>query len=420
MLAEQLQRAVLTERSVNEIDAEWINGIRKGWRQMIAKTRRYPDRYEKATGFDFDKITASAKGAAGALDELIDYVKRLRADLLVNKGLWTTRANTRKAKGLSVDFDALKAKVVSALNKAEDTAADTRHRVKFWADVLTPGTGEYQLDGGRRRKEAEDSIASFQRYVNSVFLSVEEGADIAERAIDVMLDNLRDVLGKLPSALKFMGQRGHGEPDIVHIGKATVFFADSPEAGDRPTGRTGSGGKPWLPTGPKAQGPYGIMAASPRAPAYRRDYIEQMKKAEALLRQRGLGFLWYGRFSVHCKECGGQNPHGPEFTVGASYYRQGDYVAVYDDAHQHLYRLIAHELGHRYYYKFMSSQDRADFDRFFGKVKSVSKYGGMATEEDFAEVFKDYIDGRDLERAQIERFKQFIRGSRKMESNMRR
>lgn len=417
MFAEPLQAAMLVERARHEIDADWVKGIRKGWKQAVAKARAYPGRYEKAGAIDFDKLRASADGAEGSLNELLQYTRALRADLLVNKGFWTTSTRTRKerGKGFTVDFDALKAKVVAGLDKAENAVRETMGKVRFWRDVLTPGTGEHRLDGGRRFADAGDDVGQFQRYVNSVYLSVEEGADVAERAINVMLDWLRDAMGKLPNAFAAIGQRGAGEPAVVHLGKVTLFFADSPEATAKPTGLMGGSGKAWLPAGPTSRG-HEFVLAKPRSPQYRKDYIDQLKKTEALLRQRGLSFLWYGKFSVHCKECGGENPAGPEWTVGAMYYRQGDYIAIHSDAHAHLYRLIAHELGHRYYYKFMSAQDRANFDRFFGQVKVTSPYGGVNSAEDFAEVFNAYVDGRDLDRDQIDRIKQFIKGNRKLES----
>jgi hypothetical protein len=418
MFADSLQGAVLFERARHEIDAEWIKGIRKGWKQAVAKAKAYPGRYEKAATIDFDKLRASASGAEGSMDELVQYVRALRADLLVNKGYWTTRMNPRKSSGKEfvVDLDALKAKVVAGLDKAEDAAREAMRKAKFWGDVLTPDTTEYRLDGGRRFADAGDGVEQLQRYVNGVFLAVEEGADAADRAINVMLDSLRDAMGKLPNAVAAIGRHA-GEPDVVHIGKATVVFGDSSRAWQRPMDRTYDHLGSTEPKGPFLHSVGGgFDRRAPRSPYYRRDYIAQLKKAEALLKQRGLGFLWYGNIAVLCKECGGQNPAGAQWTMGAGYYRIGDRMEVYADASNSLYQLIAHEFGHRFYYKFMSAADRANFDKWFGKVSAVSDYGGVNSSEDFAEVFSAYVDGRDLSRDQIDRFKQFIKGDRKMES----
>jgi len=418
-ISDRIQESVLVERARHEIDAEWIKGIRKGWKQAVAKAKAYPGRYEKAAAIDLDKLRASAKGAEGSMDELVQYVRALRADLLVNKGFWTTRMNPRKDSGkeFEVDLDALKAKVVAGLDKAEDAAREAMRKAKFWGDVLTPDTTEYRLDGGRRFADAGDGVGQFQRYVNGVFLAVEEGADAADRSINWMLDYLRWAMGKLPNAVAAIGSLSSGEPDVVHLGKVTVVFGDSPRAWQRPMDRTYDHLGSTEPQGPFLHSTGGgFDRRAPRNPHYRREYIAQLKKAEALLKRRGLGFLWYGDVAVLCKECGGKNPAGAEWGMGASYYRIGDRMEVYDDASSNLYQLIAHEFGHRFYYKFMSAADRANFGKWFGKVSAVSDYGGVNSSEDFAEVFSAYVDGRGLSRDQIDRFKQFIKGDRKMES----
>mgnify|MGYP000558692605 CR=1 FL=1 len=58
-----------------------------------------------------------------------------------------------------------------------------------------------------------------------------------------------------------------------------------------------------------------------------------------------------------------------------------------------LFKLIAHELGHRYYFRFMSQADRARFGILFGDVPAVSEYGGLNAEEDFAEALSAFALG---------------------------
>jgi hypothetical protein len=83
-------------------------------------------------------------------------------------------------------------------------------------------------------------------------------------------------------------------------------------------------------------------------------------------------------------------------------------VFVEEDPSDHTSKLIVHELGHRYYYKFMSAADRAEFDSYFGQVSPVTEYGGTHTSEDFADVFAWYVLNMKLNRDQLERFKKFL------------
>lgn len=115
-------------------------------------------------------------------------------------------------------------------------------------------------------------------------------------------------------------------------------------------------------------------------------YLKYFEKAQALLEKKGLGEVWYGNFFVRCKSCGGANRLGPKWNVGADYSPSEDDVRMYDDPHEGLERLIIHELGHRFYFRFMDQGDRARFDSYFKEVPATTEYGGSDTWEDFADL----------------------------------
>lgn len=140
------------------------------------------------------------------------------------------------------------------------------------------------------------------------------------------------------------------------------------------------------------------------------EYIPFFERARALLSKKGLGKLWYGVTLLDCSSCGGENPHGAHFGVGGHYVIAKDQVVIFSDPSSGIAGLLVHELGHRYYYKFMSRADRLRFDSYFQEVAATSDYGAKATEEDFAEVFRSYVMGKDLTRDQIERFRAFLAG----------
>ncbi len=152
--------------------------------------------------------------------------------------------------------------------------------------------------------------------------------------------------------------------------------------------------------------------------------LEASNTAYTLLRRRGLDFLWYGQIffipKAYAREWKGET--GSSYTEGAHYEIRTDKVRVILTAgtvSDTMARFIAHELGHRFWFKYMDLSDRAEFaDKFLapgtseedadGKVPAVTEYGGNNAEEDFAEVFAHYVDGKDLTRDQLERFRKYI------------
>lgn len=371
------------------IDAGWIAGIRKGWKREAAKAKRYSGRVGDAKSIDFGALQRSAKGAIPALRSVQEYIRALRADLLTNKGFWTTEIDSPG----TVSLQAMKAKAVAELDAAESAIGDGIYRVEFSSKVLTPGSGEYQLDGGMRRREAEGSLRGFQLYLNGIELSTDEAVDAADKAVSVRL------LSHLTKVAKFAGGTidfGSYEPDVVQLGRVRVVFADAPPSGMSPVDPA------FRRAGPGQE---------PRHLSARRGHIGRIKQAGEMLKRAGLDHLWYGEIVVMCAKCGGENQYGPRFTTGAHYHRKGDRVTVYEVSP----RLIAHELGHRHWYKFMDASERASFSKWFGQVKATSEYGTVASEEDFAEVFADYVDRKDLTRDQLDRLKAFLSGKRKLE-----
>lgn len=391
-----------------EITTAWVKGIRASWKKLVDKVKKLSKPEAKA--IDFALIPQAAKPRLEALDDLLSYVKALRADLAINKAMWSA-SSVADAKETGSKAQVLRAQVMTGLDKAEDLIGEAQSRIRYWVNVVDTTSHEYQL-GPSHRTSAETSIDAFQRLLNGVHFSAIEGATSADDEIS------RGVLKTLSSGIMkiepFPGKKtevpldfGSYLPDVVREGDVTLMFGDTPSAGDsvsRPSARMRLN-----------QFGFSDVKAEPRSPVFRKAYLQQMKEARALLTRRGLGHLWYGRIVVMCRDCGGENPHGKEFGTGAHYHRKGDWISVYSEPSRSLSTLVAHEMGHRYYYKFMSASDRAAFDQWFGTVKPVSTYGGKATEEDFAEVFAHYIDGKDLDRDQLQRFKTFLGKKRKLE-----
>jgi hypothetical protein len=90
-------------------------------------------------------------------------------------------------------------------------------------------------------------------------------------------------------------------------------------------------------------------------------YVHYFDETYERLRAKGLTKIWYGTLFIRCKECGGANPHTGGGT-GGDYPIGPDVVNVYSRPSDFIVELLAHELGHRFWFKFMSETQRGKFE----------------------------------------------------------
>lgn len=383
LTAEHLVMAFLLEAARDTIDKDWVKRTRKTWKGFVQKANTIG--YMKAEEY---------------LQNGIDWLRALADDMAYTKGFFTFLREKKE----QTDIYKMKLKAMEDLKKSWVYLNAGKDANKFWDDVMTPGSREWKNGAGHRYSVIRDLAKEVGR--QDEVLSVEDADRFAQenpKLVEKFLSRVtknqtveavtkadaifsRKFLSHLTRIMnKWNSNIEWGSYDReFNIGNVKVVMTDLPH-------------------------PWAQERGDKRLPSAVNGYIKQLQKAEALLKAKGLGSLWYGTMFVSCKSCGGENPRGKQFGVGADYSPAKDDVRIYSDPHGNLYRLIAHELGHRYYYKFMSAADRARFDSWFGDVPAVSEYGGTVSEEDFAEVFSYYIDNRNLTRDQLERFKQFIK-----------
>jgi tetratricopeptide (TPR) repeat protein len=99
-------------------------------------------------------------------------------------------------------------------------------------------------------------------------------------------------------------------------------------------------------------------------------YIKYLDEAYARMKSKGFAKAWYGTVFIRCKECGGPNPYSSRGT-GGDYDIRPDTVQIYSRPGPFIVELMAHELGHRYWFKQMTSAQRA---RFSDLVKTHTVY----------------------------------------------
>ena len=90
-------------------------------------------------------------------------------------------------------------------------------------------------------------------------------------------------------------------------------------------------------------------------------YVDLLKSAHARLKSKGFGKAWYGNVFIQCVECGGTNSNNGG-GVGGWYETQKDTVTIFSRPSPFIVELMVHELGHRYWFKQMSSAGRAKFE----------------------------------------------------------
>ncbi len=383
--------ALLLERELHQINDAWFTGVRRWWNAQASTAKLYPGRIEKGTFEDYEQAKAAANAALRAIEALREAVDRFADDLFVNKGLW--QPDGQKIAKLDRKFGGTpkvwKEKTVDAVKEAREALSEARGRVEYLIAGMTPDKSDFRWDN-RFHKDQE----GWDRALLSMGISVDDGADKATKAILGLIKALSRVYNMRAGLEPWEPGGGPAVPDVVEVAGAKLVFEPLPD-------------------------PARAMRMEPGhgyiEPRVRENYVAELIKAKALLTKRGLGFLWYGKFYARPKGQAPENHLGKNLGVAANYSIQRDEVNVFSlDRRLSVY--VAHELGHRLWFKFLTQAQRGGFAEFFGKVAPTSGYGGLNPEEDFAEVFASYIDGRDLTRDQVERFKAFTKGKWKMES----
>lgn len=167
-------------------------------------------------------------------------------------------------------------------------------------------------------------------------------------------------------------------------------------------------------------------------------YIKYIDEAYIRMKAKGFEKAWYGTFYIECLKCGGVN-HNTGGGVGGHFVIGPDTVSCFERPSKFVVELLAHELGHRYWFKQMTPDKRSkfeslvkvrptakrpdpenskdpsiveDWDRKFREdvrpVVPVSDYGGSNIDEAFAEAFAHYVLDKAMDRNQLESFKSVL------------
>ena len=440
-------------RKRHEIDEEWVKGIRKWWKGVTTKTKKYRGRpktnYSKVG--TWDELAKIADDASAVLRSFKGEVEKLQRDLYMVKGFWSPQAfapgdspaELRKLKKENPELHSLAVqvakekkekakpvvKVVEELSGALELVDDKLSQIKAYKNYSHP-EGIYS-PGGDPLWRVFDDPKEYSSMVRNIVAQVDEAVDGVDKAISgrllrflsSMIKEKGDVGGRVsPSDIVSPYPGREPVEDVVSIGRGVLVFKDIPfDPREKKVSVTTKWSAGDVPRASLSVGVEGL-GLDPRA---RLGMVKQLQKAQALLQKKGLGHVWYGEFikvpsGSYAKLFGTKGKTGGR--AAASYNRSADVVNIYDGSFD--VQGIIHELGHRYWYKFLTRTERAQFSKHFGKVKAPSAYGSTDDVEEFAELFAVYVSGKHgrgyapLDREQKSRFANFLGRKKKLESIM--
>jgi hypothetical protein len=153
-----------------------------------------------------------------------------------------------------------------------------------------------------------------------------------------------------------------------------------------------------------------------------REYVKRVDAAHQLIERRGFKAVWYGvmflvsgdykELSKSEQEAYAKAGYKDLQAVAGLFHSGRDVIELTSPADSSLVHTICHEMGHRYWFKVLSQENRARFTEFLEQgVLPVSSYGRNNEIEAFAEVFAWYCVGKDLSRDQLESFKAVLASS---------
>jgi len=432
-------------RKRHEIDDEWIAGIRKWWKKIVKKSKTYKGRPKDSYSRigTWENLAKAANASIDYLQSLKADVEKLRTDVYLVKGFWSRlpfvkkKMDAKKRRRLKKeDPEYLKLcleiekedeerwkptkKIVVEFDKIIKEIDDRIGAIKWYRDQSHPEG--IHSPGGAPIYSIFDNLQEYNMMVSSVRNQVDEAVKIADKAISGRLFRMFSSMVKKKGDVGGRYAHTSNSPveNVVHIGRVTLIFRDisvDPRKEKMIAAIKQRAGKDYH----TFEMPFEVEAMGIE-PAEREELIDEIKHARELLMRKGLNHLWYGEFIKLPSESYGAR-YGRKGKTGgraaASYHRDVDIVYLYSnyiDSHS-----IIHELGHRYWFKFLSQAERQHFKKFFGKVKFPSEYGGTDEVEEFAELFTGYVGSRRykkmvLDREQRNRFAHFLGRKRRMES----
>lgn len=370
----------------------WLMGIRRGWLSLLKPA------------------ISNWRAVFVAFDRLIEFVNNLEEQIkFEHRGALVGLRDTDEAKDLAAAF-----------KKLREELKGNRNTASHWMSVATD---PWRWSMGDKKEEGEHMLVLYQTKFEEILTThVKSRSSPKHRyrvtrqaSLTELLDKILDILRKDAAIVEKTIKQEEGQ------------LGESPfkkDLGDPEFREFSFGRLKVVITAPEATG------------GYVKSYIKYLDRAHQLIHAKRMDKLWYGVLFLDSmtytdlseesqalyKELGYEDL---KRTAG-TYHSGDDSVHFTMEPTSRVTSTIVHELGHRYWYKFMRPEQRARFNGLVrtnvsekyrdlpsgqlegGKKKPVapvSDYGASSIEEAFAEVFEHYVLNKDMDRDQVESFK---------------
>lgn len=294
---------------------DWLLGVRRGWLSLL---------HPKIDGWD---------DVFAAFDRLKDFVDNLDDQIRYE----------RPAPAFVVEsFSMRRAAILDALNNLYDKLREERDRARTYHDWMHDSIphpmAQYRADGARMLEKYRENFAAMLETGVPQRRNFKKGRYNATKMghltfyVDKLLELLRQEAATVARSAEVSpeetAKRFGGHASSFSIGDMRVVIDDTMV-------RTG-------------------MV---------RQYADVLMDTRQRLLDKRLGHLWHGLILVQCEDCGGINPYGESFGVGGDYNYATDVIRVYMRPSPLVIELVAHELGHRLWYKRANLDLRNEFAR---------------------------------------------------------
>lgn len=311
------------------------------------------------------QATDDIEKALFRVDDLRAFLTPFINEILFDRELWSnkeTRGEESNANMARIRFelDTYLTQIQEIVNSMEDS-------LKKNVRLLTPGSKEYEEDGGKTDKELKErgvdpAIYTWNRSKGPFFRSF-------DKISGIMIDKVFPFLEKnLPVFEEFYKE---GYEEELAVDDVVVTF---------------SGNKPCT------------LSKVRRC-------MEIIKETAQKIKNKNLDKIWEGRIYVHC----GRRDKEKQF--GVQYFSPPkDVVYIYENPGPFLGKALLYAFGNKYYYGNLPVEKRRKFQEVMNQPEKTS-WGFLTKKEknkDFAGMFVDYVEGR-LSGDELKKFEFFLK-----------
>jgi len=312
---------MLLYRKAEFLTKDWLMGIRKGWLSLL-----------KPNIEDWNDVFI-------AFDELIKFVNNLEESIKYVRPSLSSISPTA--------FESEKNQLYSLFRYLRKEIKENRDKARHW---YNSAIDNIPFPSEEKRKDAERMLLIYKTKFEEV-LTTEVKTNVGwnknrPASITEILDKILKILRKNAKEIEKSRQT---DPKVT-----AEIYGDSTY-------------KEFDLYGMKI-----VIDDTTVNPQQIRQYVKFFDKAYHLLKDKGFSRIWHGIIFIKCENCGGPSQYGAEFNVAGNYPIGEDVINVFDRPGQFIVDLILHELGHRYWYKYMNEVQRSKFEKFV-KIKSLGK-----------------------------------------------